>query len=79
MAELLALVAAAGPDLVIAGPAFLAGRYGVACGALCVAVQAQLGIPAVTGMQPENPGVDLHRRRVYIVQTAPRPRACSAR
>lgn len=79
VAELLALVAAAGPDLVIAGPAFLAGRYGVACGALCVAVQAQLGIPAVTGMQPENPGVDLHRRRVYIVQTAPRPRACSAR
>ena len=70
VAELLTLVAAARPDLVIAGPAFLAGRYGVACGALCVAVQAQLGIPAVTGMQPENPGVDLYRRRVYVVQTA---------
>ena len=40
VAELIALVAAARPDLVVAGPAFLAGRYGVACGALCAAVQA---------------------------------------
>lgn len=69
VAELLALVAAARPDLLVAGPAFLAGRYGVACGALCAAVQAQLKIPAVTGMQAENPGVDLYRRQAYIVQT----------
>jgi glycine reductase complex component B subunit gamma len=69
VAELLALVAAARPDLVIAGPAFLAGRYGVACGALCAAVQAELKIPAVTGMQAENPGVDLYRRQVHIVPT----------
>ncbi len=69
VAELLALVAAAQPDLVIAGPAFLAGRYGVACGALCAAVLEQLKIIAVTGMQAENPGVDLYRRRVHIVST----------
>ncbi|HEX6212846.1 MAG TPA: glycine/betaine/sarcosine/D-proline family reductase selenoprotein B [Methylomirabilota bacterium] len=69
VAEILALVAAARPDLVIAGPAFLAGRYGVACGALCAAVQTKLGIPAVTGMQAENPGVELYRRQVYVVQT----------
>jgi glycine reductase len=69
VAELLALVAAQRPDLVIAGPAFQAGRYGVACGALCAAVQAQLKIPAVTGMHAENPGVDLYRRQVYIVRT----------
>src|SRR3989442_4552425 len=69
VAELLELVAAQRPDLVIAGPAFLAGRYGVACGALCAAVQSKLGIPAVTGMHAENPGVDLYRRQVYIVQT----------
>lgn len=67
--ELLALVAAARPDLVVAGPAFLAGRYGVACGALCAAVQAHLGIPAVSGMHAENPGVDLYRRQVHIVPT----------
>jgi glycine reductase len=69
VAELLALVRAERPDLVVAGPAFLAGRYGVACGALCVAVQATLGIPAVTGMHAENPGVGLYRRQVYIAQT----------
>ena len=27
------------PDLFIAGPAFNAGRYGVACGGICVAVE----------------------------------------
>jgi glycine reductase len=69
LTELVALVAAAQPHLVIAGPAFLAGRYGVACGALCAAVQAKLGIPAVTGMHAENPGVELYRRRVHVVQT----------
>ncbi len=69
VAELVRLVAAAGPDLVIAGPAFLAGRYGVACGALCAAVQAELKIPAVTGMHAENPGVELYRRQVHIVST----------
>jgi glycine reductase len=53
----------------VAGPAFLAGRYGVACGALCAAVQTRLGVPAVTGMHAENPGVDLYRRQVYIVET----------
>ena len=67
--ELVALVAAARPDLLVAGPAFLAGRYGVACGALCAAAQAQLGIAAVTGMHAENPGVELYRRQVYTVQT----------
>lgn len=69
VAELLELVTAQRPDLVVAGPAFLAGRYGVACGALCAAVQSKLGVPAVTGMHAENPGVDLYRRQVYVVQT----------
>jgi glycine reductase complex component B subunit gamma len=67
--ELVALVAAQRPDLLVAGPAFQAGRYGVACGALCAAVQRELKLPAVTGMHEENPGVDLYRRHVYIVQT----------
>jgi len=69
VAELVALIGAERPDLVVAGPAFLAGRYGVACGALCAAVQARLGVPAVTGMHAENPGVELYRRQVHIVQT----------
>ena len=69
MAELVAAIASYRPDLVVAGPAFLAGRYGVACGGLCAAVQSQLGVPAVTGMHAENPGVDLYRRQVLILQT----------
>lgn len=69
LAELLELVAAETPGLLIAGPAFQAGRYGVGCGALCAEVIARLGIPAVTGMHAENPGVELYRRRVYIVST----------
>ena len=56
-------------DLFVAGPCFGAGRYGVASGALCAAVQAQLQIPAVTGMTAENPGVDLYSRDAYIVDS----------
>lgn len=57
------------PDLVIAGPAFNAGRYGVACGAVAEAVTKELGIPAITGMYEENPGVDMYRKSAIIVKT----------
>ena len=57
------------PDLVIAGPAFNAGRFGYACGAICAKVQEELHIPAVTAMYVENPGVDLYRSQVYIIET----------
>jgi len=57
------------PDVLIAGPAFNAGRFGIACGAVCRMVQNQLGIPAVTGMYQKNPGLDLYRKDVYIIQT----------
>ncbi len=60
------------PDIVLAGPAFNAGRYGLACGEVCRAAQRQ-GIPAVTAMYPENPGVLEHRREVYIFPTKERP------
>ncbi len=59
----------AAADLFVAGPCFEAGRYGVAAGAMCVAVQREIGIPAVTGMALENPGVDLYRRDLYIVDS----------
>jgi glycine reductase len=48
--ELLRLLAERKPDLLIAGPAFESGRYGVACGAICHAAQQRLGIAAVAGM-----------------------------
>jgi betaine reductase len=68
--DLLRLLTPYRMDVLIAGPAFNAGRYGVACGELCKIVQKRLGIPAVTGMYEENPGVDLYKRSVYIVKTA---------
>jgi len=59
----------AGGELFVAGPCFEAGRYGVAAGALCVAVRAELGIPVVTGMAVENPGVDLYRQALHIIDS----------
>jgi glycine reductase complex component B subunit gamma len=57
------------PDLFVAGPCFEAGRYGVAAAALCATVESQFGIPSVTGMARENPGVDLYRKDLYIVDS----------
>ena len=60
------------PDVLIAGPAFDAGRYGLACGAVCQAAQ-EMGIPAVCAMHPENPGALTYRRSVVIVPTGISP------
>ncbi len=58
------------PDVFLAGPAFRSGRYGLACGRLCLEAE-RLGIPAVTGMHEENPGSDLYRpQHLYIIATA---------
>ncbi len=67
--NILAMVKEEGADLFVAGPAFNAGRYGAACGTVCDAVQEKLGIPAVTAMYEENPGVDMFRKSVYMVAT----------
>ena len=69
VAEVLDKVRDAEADLFVAGPCFEAGRYGMAAGALCSAVQSELGIPAVTAMHEENPGVDLYREALYIVDS----------
>lgn len=57
------------PDIVVAGPAFRAGRYGTACATVAAEVPKRLNIPAVTAMNEENPGVDLHRHDAYIIKT----------
>lgn len=67
--EVIVLIEKYSPDLLIAGPAFNAGRYGIACGAVCAAAAERFGIPVVTGMYPENPGVDMYRKDAYIVET----------
>lgn len=67
--EVLEMIKSFEPDLVIAGPAFNAGRYGVAAGAVATAVMQELNIPAVAGMYEENPGVDMYKKVPYIVKT----------
>lgn len=57
------------PDIVVAGPAFNAGRYGIACGEVAQAVMTELDIPAVTGMYEENPGVEMYKKAAYITPT----------
>jgi betaine reductase len=66
---ILAMVEKAKPDLFIAGPAFNAGRYGVACGAMAAYVKEKLNIPVVTGMYIENPGADMYKTDIYIIST----------
>jgi len=56
------------PDLVIAGPAFDSGRYGLGCALVCRVAQKR-GIPAVTGMHPDNAAVITHRRDLLAVPT----------
>lgn len=61
-------------QMVVAGPAFAAGRYGFACAQVCHAVSSSLGLDCVTGMHPENAGVATYRqhkdRRVFNFPTA---------
>ena len=68
-AAVLRKIGAIGADLFVAGPCFDAGRYGMAAGALCAAVQSELKIPAVTAMNEENPGVDLYRESLHIIDS----------
>ena len=68
--EILDMIKNYQPDLFIAGPAFNAGRYGVACGTIAKAVEEQLNIPVVSGMYIENPGVDMFRKDLHIIETA---------
>lgn len=67
--EIIDMIKAYDADVFVAGPAFNAGRYGVACGAMSKEVQDVLNIPAVTAMYEENPGADMYKKFVYTVAT----------
>ena len=55
-------------DLVIAGPAFNAGRYGIACGSVCKIAFDHQKI-AVSALYEQNPGLDIYRKYAYIFPT----------
>lgn len=54
--ELLEMARDAGAELLVAGPAFGSGRYGLACARLVAAAHAA-GLPALASMHPDNPGI----------------------
>src|SRR5215210_6885978 len=54
-AELVAQARERGAEMIVAGPAFTSGRYGLACARIAAAA-AEAGLPALAAMHPENPG-----------------------
>jgi glycine reductase len=71
-ADIVRALEEAKPDLLIAGPAFDAGRYGLACGQ-AGKIAGEMGIPSVTAMHSQNPGVASHRKDTVIVPTGASP------
>jgi betaine reductase len=59
--------------LLVAGPAFNSGRYGLGCVEICRAVADALDISCVTAMHEENPAIgtyrDLADSRIYCLPT----------
>ncbi len=53
-------------DIFFAGPAFMAGRYGVGCGVIGKAVREAFDVPVITSMNEENPGVEMFHKDMYI-------------
>lgn len=56
-------------DMLVAGPAFNAGRYGMACGGVCKIANEVLGIHTVSAMYKENPGLEIYKNHAYIFPT----------
>jgi betaine reductase len=55
-AELIAQAKERGAEMVIAGPSFTSGRYGMACARIAAAA-SEAGLLALASMHPENPGL----------------------
>lgn len=56
-------------DLLIAGPAFNAGRFGMACADVCDYAKKELKLKAFTAMYWENPAVEIYKKELYILET----------
>lgn len=69
LGQILSMVEQAAPDMVLAGPGFNAGRYGLACGTVCDAVKSKFQLPVLTALYPENPGAEMFHKSVYILET----------
>ena len=60
--------------MLVAGPAFGAGRYGFACVEICHFLNISLNIPCISGMSVESPGVELSKqykdKGVFLIPTS---------
>jgi glycine reductase len=61
-------------NIVVAGPAFMAGRYGFACTEICHWLANELGLDCVSAMHAENAGMIGYKkyrdRKVFLIPTA---------
>jgi betaine reductase len=69
VATLLAWLDDLEPSVLVCGPAFGSGRYGYACGVLAREA-GRRGVPVVSAMTPDSPGVLAAEGAAYIVPTA---------
>lgn len=53
-------------DILVAGPAFRAGRYGFACGGAAMAIKEAYDVDVFTSMNEENPGVEMWKKSMYV-------------
>lgn len=72
-AALLREITALAPTVVLLGPAFNSGRYGLACVEIGRIVTTELGINAITAMHPDNPAVETYQSyqdpRLFLLPT----------
>lgn len=61
MRAILEAVRARRPEILVAGPAFNSGRYGMSCVEVCHRVAGELQIPCVTAMHEDNPAIGAYR------------------
>ena len=59
------------PDVLIAGPSFNSGRFGLSCGQILKAAAEELGIPGVGGIGPDNPAIAEYRKYAWFVPVGP--------
>ena len=67
--EIRSIIQRISPDVIITGPAFGSGRYGLACGAVAACAMSDCGVPAIAGMSHDNPAVQIYRSQAYVVPT----------
>lgn len=67
--EVIELISQFKPDIMVAGPAFGSGRYGLACGQVCEAAIENLKVPALTGVHKDSPAAETYKGKVLMAST----------